>query len=397
MDPLSHVADAAHVREGPEAVRRILTHIARAPRKKLSTRKAARGAQLPVPVTAAVLRELAKLGLVVRDRGTMLTDSGSRYAREHLGLGQALDAACPHCGGSAVAIGPGLQGELRLLRGLAEARPPVDWALDQSHATPATSLRRALLLHERGDLEGRSIIFMGDDDATSLAAGLLLRKSGGRAQLTVLEYDQRLVQFLGRSAEPLCPSYTVHAFDLLWRLPESIQGRHDVALCDPPYTLPGLKLFVSRAIDALRPGAGRRIYLSYPRKSPDEALAAQRWLAERGLLVREAIRGFNRYHGASILANQSDMLLLETTSATSPDPGAEALSDIYTYSHRTRESRYRCRSCGLEHTVGPRRDFVTIQDLKAAGCPGCSFDRFDRIAGGEADRKGGLVSGTATS
>ena len=61
MDPLVTVAQAAHVREGPEAVRRVLVGIHRA--QKLSTRKAARQAALPVPVASAVLRELGKLGL----------------------------------------------------------------------------------------------------------------------------------------------------------------------------------------------------------------------------------------------------------------------------------------------------------------------------------------------
>jgi predicted methyltransferase len=214
--------------------------------------------------------------------------------------------------------------------------------------------------------------------------------------MTVLEYDRRLVEFLAASAGELHAQCQVEAFDLMWRLPGSIRGQHDVVLCDPPYTVPGLRLFVSRAIDALRPGPGKHIYLSYPQKSPSEALAAQSWLAQRGLLVREAIRGFNRYHGASVLANQSDMIVLETTADTRPDAEADSLTDIYTYSRRTRDSRYLCKQCRTEHTVGPRHDHLTIQDLKCAGCPHCGGTRFDRITARAASREENCVSTTAT-
>ncbi len=397
MDPISEVAEAAQVREGPEAVRRIVVSIFR--HERLSTRKAARQAYLPVPVAAAVLRELEKRGLVARSRGASLTAAGLKYARDALGLDVQWDVLCPHCAGRHVVIGPELQPVLAELRALASARPPVDWTLDQSHATAATALRRALLLHHNGDLAGRRIIFLGDDDLTSAAACLLLGAGRARAHeppVTVLEYDRRLVGFLRRAVARSGIPARIEAFDLVWDLPAWASDAHDVAVCDPPYTLPGLALFVSRAIEALKPEPGKRIYLCYPQKSPEEALAAQEWLTRHGLLVREAIRGFNRYHGASILANQSDMLILETTSRTKPDPAAGTESRIYTYSRRKRNSRYVCRRCEARFEVGPQRTHMTIQDLKAAGCPKCGGRRFDRASRRIVSREENPLSSTGT-
>jgi len=397
MDPLSEVAEAAHVREGPEAVRRIVVSIFRG--ERLSTRKVARQTHLPVPVAAAALRELEKRGLVARNRGASLTAAGLKYAHGVLGLGARWDVLCPHCAGRRVVIGPELQPVLAELRDLASARPPVDWTLDQSHATAATALRRALLLHQNGDLSGRRIIFLGDDDVTSLASALLLRtaQGDGAAQdpgsqgITVLEYDRRLVELLRSAAGTIGVPFRAETFDLLWDLPHWARAAHDVAVCDPPYTVLGLRLFVSRAIEALESKPGKRIYLCYPRKSPAEALAVQQWLAECGLLVREVIPGFNRYHGASILANQSDMIVLETTANTRPDVDAGGESRIYTHSHRTRNSRYGCRKCNAEFEVGPRMPHLTIQDLKQAGCPSCGGRRFERIAAETATREENCV------
>jgi predicted methyltransferase len=402
MDSLSEVAEAAHVREGPEAVRRIVVGVFRAGR--LSTKKVARRAYLPVPVAAAVLRELGKRGLIARDRGARLTPSGVEYATNVLGLGRGWDVVCPHCAGRRVVIGPELQPLLADMQRLAAARPPVDWTLDQSHATAATALRRALLLHENGDLDGRRIIFLGDDDLTSLASALLLRQggrgdpkaTGGPQQLTVLECDRRLVELLNQGVERLGVAHRIEAFDLLWDLPVWARNAHDVAVCDPPYTPAGLQLFVSRAIEGLEPERGKRIYLCYPRKSPEEALAAQKWLAQHRLLVREIIRGFNRYHGASILANQSDMMILETTAETRADPAAGTESRIYTYSNRQQQSHYVCRGCGARFEVGPQRTHVTVQDLKKAGCPECGGRRFDRTARRTVGREENRLSSTGT-
>ncbi len=397
MDPLAEVAEAAHVREGPEAVRRIVVSIFRG--ERLSTRKVARQTHLPVPVAAAALRELEKRGLVARNRGAGLTAAGLKYAHRALGLGAKWDVLCPHCAGRRVVIGPELQSVLAELRDFASARPPVDWTLDQSHATAATALRRALLLHQNGDLSGRRIVFLGDDDLTSLASALLLRPArrngsplpAGPHQLTVLEYDRRLVELLESAAAIPGLSFRAEVFDLLWDLPAWVREAHDVAVCDPPYTVPGLRLFVSRAIEALKCGPGRRIYLCYPHKSPAEALTVQRWLAERGLLVREMIPGFNRYHGASILANQSDMIVLETTADTRPDADAGGMSRIYTHSNRTRNSRYACRKCSAAFEVGPSMPHLTIQDLKQAGCPRCGGRRFERVAALAATREENCV------
>lgn len=402
MDPISEVAEAAHVREGPEAVRRILVGIFRAGR--LSTRKVARQTYLPVPVAAAVLRELEKRGIVARARGAALTSSGRQYAHEVLGLGPTPDALCPRCAGRRVVIGPELQPLLAEMQRLADARPPVDWTLDQSHATAATALRRALLLDSNGDLSGRRIIFLGDDDLTSLASALLLRHAGcpeptahgTRHQLAVLEYDRRLVESLKQGAARLEVAHRIEVFGLLWPLPAWARAAHGVAVCDPPYTLPGLALFVSRAIESLEPQPGKRIYLCYPQKSPGEALAAQEWLTRRGLLVREVIRAFNRYHGASILANQSDMIILETTADTQPDPAAGTVSHIYTYSNRRRRSLYACHGCRARFEVGPQGTYVTIQDLKTTGCPKCGGRRFDRLSGDTLSREENRLSSTGT-
>jgi hypothetical protein len=160
-------------------------------------------------------------------------------------------------------------------------------------------------------------------------------------------------------------------------LPPELVGTHDVACTDPPYTVPGAELFLSRAVSALRPRPGQHVFFSFGARRPDEQLATQRIISDLGLVVRSLIPNFNSYLGAGIIAGVSHLYHLRSTERTAPLVGAEYGGPLYTADNRIAQTRpFRCADCGAIHAVGPGAAWSAIADLKAASCAACGGTTF---------------------
>ncbi len=371
-DPVKAISERMSLKEGEEAVRRILREVYRS--GKIGTKDLARAVRLPVPVTAAIRRELEKVGILARKGGATLTKQGEKYTRERLGLASEVGQARSVYSVRQTVIPDEHAKVLKKLEDCAVLRPEPLLRLDQAHATMETTLRRALYMLEEGDLEGREVLFLGDDDLTSVAAGLLGVVSG----ITVIDIDGRLLGVIEEISdrEKLGIECVLH--DLREALKEGLIDRFDVVLTDPPYTLPGLKLFISRAIDALRPRKTSTIYLAFPDKPPLEMLEAHRAINGMGLYVRELIPRFNVYEGAEIIANTTFMAKLTVTEVASPAITGMFRGALYTGEVRPIVRTYRCR-CGKEVQVGSNEVYHTVEELKAQGCPACGSRKGFRL------------------
>jgi hypothetical protein len=290
---------------------------------------------------------------------------GERYVREELGMAEG--------GGPVMAASEGetpIQDEyyetLEKLREYTAFRPEPSPQLDQAFATPETALRRALYMLEQGDLEGRDVLFLGDDDFTSVAAGLL----GVAWGITVIDIDERLMKVIEDVSRDAGLGIECIVRDLRQPLPEELRGRFDVVLTDPPYTVPGLVLFLSRAIDALRRRKTASVYLCFADKPPLEMLEVHRAITGMGLFVRELIPRFNLYEGAEMFGNTTFMARLATTEETSPVITGVFEGKMYTGEVRPTRRIYRCR-CGEKIKVGAGTAYQTIEELKSSGCPRC--------------------------
>ena len=57
--------------------------------------------------------------------------------------------------------------------------------------------------------------------------------------------------------------------DLREPLPAELSGGFDVVVTDPPYTVAGAELFLSRAVAALAPQPGRHMFFSFGARRPE--------------------------------------------------------------------------------------------------------------------------------
>ena len=362
---LRRIADNTALREGEEGVRRILREIYRS--KRIGTKELAVLTLIPVPTVAAVRKELEKEGLITRAKeGASLTSLGEKFAEDQLGLTRQHRLVCPTCMGRTIQIPEAFAPILGTLRKRLPSRPEPLTRLDQAHGTSETALRRALYMLEKGDVEGRDILFLGDDDCTSIATGLLRVAH----RISVADVDARLLHVIQRISHEEHLDVECLEHDLRAPLPAKWHRQYDVVFTDPPYTNPGLVLFLSRGLTALKPREGASLYLAYAHQPPKGMLTVQKTLTAMGLAQQELLPRFNVYEGAEMLANTTFLSRLETTAQSRPLITGVFRGKLYTGEITQTVRVYQCR-CGERQRVGAAEPYSTIEALKATGCPKC--------------------------
>jgi predicted methyltransferase len=359
------VAAAVGLAEGRAGVLDVLREIARA--EPVPVREVSRAVGIPVPIVAAMCNELRGQGLVERAQPVRLT----AWGRAEVGTPGPHPGGCPHCGGTGTEIPAELAGFAAELGALADAAPEAKVELDQTHCTVETKLRRVLLLDEAGALAGKRVLVLGDDDLTSLALRAYADRTGRRADVTVLDVDPGLLAFLrGHGVD-------AREHDVREPLPAALAGGYDIVCTDPPYTVPGAELFLSRAAAALRPEVGAHVFFSFGARRPQETVAVQTIIAGMGLAVRAVLPGWNTYTGAGILAGTSTMWHLRTAAPATPSITGTYDGPLYTADGRAAFARpYKCADCKAVWPVGPAQRWARIADLRAAGCPDCGGTTF---------------------
>jgi hypothetical protein len=378
-DLLDAVARATRLREGRAGVEALVRAVHRA--GSIGLADAARAARLPLPLATAVRRELERAGVFERRKGLSLTRDGRAFVEAELGFGPALDVTCETCGGSGVVPPePAREALAVLARRLADA-PAVDVTLDQAPCTPETAMRRAAFMYAAGALEGRRVLVLGDDDSVSIALALFARHVAGRplaARIAVVELDEGRASFLERVAAEEGLPVEVVRHDLRQELPVSLRAGFDAVETDPPYTLEGATLFLTRAVQSLE-GARGDVLFSFAHWPPSRMLALQTLCVDLGLALRAAHPGFNRYEGAAILGGVGQLLHLVATGARAEAGVWDGA--LYTAEVAPRERAYRCAGCGAVWRLG--RDVPdTIEALKRRGCPRCGGRVFARAPRG---------------
>ena len=140
------------------------------------------------------------------------------------------------------------------------------------------------------------MIVLGDDDLISLAIAAFAALPAAAARprrLAVVDCDPDLLGYLGARAAAAGVPVELIDHDLRQPLPAGLAGAFDVACTDPPYTVAGAELFLSRAVSALAAGPGSHVFFSFGARRPDETLCVPRLIVELGLTVRSLVPGFN--------------------------------------------------------------------------------------------------------
>lgn len=362
---LDSVAKKADIAEGKRAVEDIIRVIYR--HQPISTKKIAQKTRLPLPIVAKVRTILERERILKRTKkGAELTDLGKEFAENFLKLKYKKSLTCKTCNGRGIVLDEFFEDILNKVRVWAKKRPVADTTIDQSFATPETSTYRAALMYERGDLEGKRILFVGDDDLTSLPTAL----TNMAEEIVVVDIDERILKLIEKFSEKEGVEIKTIKHDLRNPLPENLKERFDVISTDPPYTVNGLKLFLSRGIEGL--GKEGIAYLSYSHKPIDEWLLIQKAITDMGFVISELIPNFNYYEGSEIIANTTFMARLVGRNLK---PSVGDIEKIYTGLVKPVIRYYKCLKCGKIHKVG--EEVKKVEDL-VCECGGRKFKMIKR-------------------
>jgi hypothetical protein len=128
-----------------------------------------------------------------------------------------------------------------------------------------TLLRKFTLMQSFNDVEGKDVIFIGDDDLLSVFTALL----GESNRITVLDVDERILQLIDKLSEENGLNIETLKHNLMFPLPSTLQGKFDTFCTDSSHCLGGIILFVSRGISSLRKDTETAGYFNF--QTVDEA------------------------------------------------------------------------------------------------------------------------------
>ncbi|MGQ9603092.1 MAG: bis-aminopropyl spermidine synthase family protein [bacterium] len=243
---------------------------------------AAGSARIPFPRFAEVLKRLTASDLIEDNRGRIrLTERGLSVA-EKLRLRSGKQIL--ECANKAK----------KSFKRLVSSRPRSIGDYDQGYMTIDSLFERLTLMALLGDLDGKRICILGDDDLASLGICLMAHPE----QVTVFEIDKRLVDFIKKIAcEHMLP-IKCYMHDLRYPIPKRFHAKFDTFLTDPSETIHGLKMFVGRGLWLLKPKEGCVGYfgLTMIEASTTKWATFQKWLLNNYKLVITDILQHKAYY-----------------------------------------------------------------------------------------------------
>ena len=304
---LKKISTNANVAEGPESIREVLLNIYR--EKQIKNKTLSQLTQIPIPTLSAIRGELIKEGIL--ESITSFTYDGLRLVEENRGFRYS---PCPldesFLDDFSIEDYPESilsQEAISNLKLYLMDRPSSDVQLDQSMATFETQMKRLNLLLMNGDLEGRSVLLLGDDDATSV----LLSATGLAKRIVVVDIDKRILDFVSNLKPELQKTkIETYQYDLRNTLGKEFGQNFDIIFTDPPYTLQGVRLFFERGRYGLW-SEGTKFYLSIGPKQPYTLWNIQLQLINMGFILWKNYPAFNKYKGNLRLGQFSNLFIFK--------------------------------------------------------------------------------------
>ncbi|MHA1991311.1 MAG: adenosylmethionine decarboxylase [Candidatus Hodarchaeales archaeon] len=353
---LDQVAKKASLAEGSEGVRSILMQLYRHP-EGINNKLLSQLTGIPVPVLSATRQELIKANLLAGI--TTFTEIGIDYATNELGLSKlpksiSLENWDPFNSTLLNQVQDVIgKKEFIVINSLLKERPEPLKELDQSRATEETIYRRFLFMLINGHVEGRSISLLGDDDGLSI---LLLASRLSRS-ITVFDIDTRILEFINSCSESISKELfpdvnttnisnnkgnkiTTVEWDLRKPFTRNYSYSQEVVFTDPPYTVPGARLFLHRGRELLDEQIGLPLYLAFGPKEPQAHWELQLSSLNYGFMLTELKKQFNLYRGNLRLGQFSDLYVYQIVNPKSRLVQQTHLGELYTREVKNRIQKW---------------------------------------------------------
>lgn len=236
------------------------------------------------------LKKLSNDGLITLDSGLFhLTEKGKRQVNPYALKFEAK--ICPACRGQRIIPEGKFRELLEDYKRISLTRPAPKLDYFQGYMVAQDVVSRVALMHYYGDLEGKSIVMIGDDDLLSVALALTRLPS----RILVLDVDARLGEFLEKINREYDFYIDFMHYDVAEPLPGDLKGSFDVFSSEPLETLSGLKAFIGRGVACLKENGAGYFGLTHYEASLKKWLAIQRLLSRMNCVLTDLIQGFSAY------------------------------------------------------------------------------------------------------
>jgi predicted methyltransferase len=206
---------------------------------------------------------------------------------------------------------------------------------DQAPLLPEASVYKALYITQRGDASGKYIVTVGDDDLLSL----ILAMTGEPKRVMAVDIDEQVLGVISECSHKMRLPVDVLQHDFRLDIPETFCGKFDTFVTEPPDTVDGITLFVSRGVQLLKKEPDKIGYcgISTTACPPNGIVQLTKNFAAMGLAVSTWLFKFSEYppvrtelkhievpdfydpfYPPSTVWYVSDLVRLKTTNSTNP-------------------------------------------------------------------------------
>lgn len=230
-----------------------------------------------------ILRELQREGYLQFENGRVKILKEVFYKN--------FEVRCKFCNGT----GFGVDGEffqlLKKFKEITKDRPEAVDVYDQGFISSESIVKRIEFIYERGDIYGK-IFVVGDDDLFSIAAAL----TGLPEKIVVVDIDENLIRYINLLAKKYSLNVEALVYDVQEEMPKDFKKKFDVFVSDPVETIPGITLFLSRGVSALK-GIGSSGYFGITtlEASRKKWYEIEKMIYEMGFVITDIIRKFSVY------------------------------------------------------------------------------------------------------
>ncbi len=202
-----------------------------------------------------------------------------------------------------------------------EGRPSLKAEWGQAYCNEASCLKRVKLLLRDFTDDNTRVLFLGDDDLTSLVL-----KSLSNFEVHVIDIDDELLQFIKKKN----PAIHTRTIDLNKKIPEDMAGYFDAISLHPYLNLDGIKMFLKGAVDCLQKHKNSRIYMtSWPLALTDnEYVILQRTIIDSQLIFREIITNFDCYDLSDWYSDMNNTLNIADIGELMGEPLVKKLANL---------------------------------------------------------------------
>lgn len=243
----------------------------------------------PIRDVLSAIRDLREEGfIVVESDGLKLTQEGRRFVGSRRGY---TSSVCGSCQGRRVVFGDVFYEVLKEFKSIVKGRPQPSLSFFQGFMVEEDVVCRVAFMHHYGDVEGKEVVLIGDDDLVSVALSLTdLPK-----RVCVLDIDERIGEFLKSLRRSHGLDIEFRRYDIADPLPQEFTASFDVFSSEPLETFSGLKGFLGRGISCLREYGVGYFGVTILEASYKKWRAVENFCIRSNCVLTDIVRDFSSY------------------------------------------------------------------------------------------------------